>query len=104
AEDGPTAYGCSLPIPELMRTLALAGAPVSFSDNAGGFVCNHLFYTARHHIETQGLYLPMAFIHTPPLPEQVADRPSRRGLPLDRLETAARAVVAWLRRGLNVTA
>jgi pyroglutamyl-peptidase len=103
-EDGPSAYGCSLPIPELLRALAMAGLPVAFSDHAGGFVCNNLFYNARHYIETQGLYLPMAFIHVPPLPEQVAEDRARFGLSMDRLETGVRGAVGWLRQGLSVVA
>ncbi len=104
-EDGPTAYGATIPVPLLLRALAGAGLPVSFSDHAGGFVCNHLFYSARHRIETTGLDLPMAFLHVPPLPEQVADQPGRTGLPLERLELAARAAVDLLRRGLvSITA
>ncbi|NYZ12977.1 pyrrolidone-carboxylate peptidase [Azospirillum sp. RWY-5-1] len=99
-EDGPTAYGAGVPIPALLQTLARAGLPVSFSDHAGGYVCNHLFYRARHLIETRGLDLPMAFLHVPPLPEQVADQPGRRGLPLDSLVLAARTAVAMLRRGM----
>lgn len=99
---GPTAYGCSLPIPELMRVLALAGLPVTFSDHAGGFVCNNLFYRAQHYIDAKGLYLPMAFIHVPPLPDQVAGQAGRRGLPLASLEMGVRDVLAWLRRGLGV--
>ncbi|WP_448206461.1 pyroglutamyl-peptidase I family protein [Azospirillum sp. sgz302134] len=102
--DGPTAYGSALPIPMLMRELAIAGLPVTFSDFAGGFVCNHLFYRARHLIETQGLDLPMGFIHLPPLPEQVADQPGRRGLPLDRQELAVRTLVGLLRHGMAESA
>lgn len=99
--DGPTAYGSALPIPTLMRELAIAGLPVTFSDFAGGFVCNHLFYRARHLIETQGLDLPMGFVHLPPLPEQVADEPGRIGLPLDRQELAVRTLVGLLCQGLG---
>ena len=102
--DGPTAYGAGLPIPLLMRELAMAGLPVTFSDFAGGFVCNHLFYRARHLIETGGLDLPMGFIHMPPLPEQVSGLPGRSGLSLDRQELAVRALVGLLQRGLGPAA
>lgn len=101
AEDGPTAYGSGIPVPVLLQTLARAGLPVSFSDHAGGYVCNHLYYAARHRIASAGLDVPMAFLHVPPLPEQVADEPGRRGLPLDRLQLAARTAVDLLRRGLG---
>lgn len=98
AEDAPTAYGTGMPVPFLVRTLAAAGMPVVISDHAGGFVCNHLFYQARHWIETEGLDLPMAFLHVPPLPEQVADEPGRRGLSLERLEAGVTALVTALRQ------
>lgn len=99
--DGPAAYGSGVPVPALVQTLARAGLPVSFSDHAGGFVCNHLFYRARHMIATRGLDIPMAFLHVPPLPEQVAGQSGRHGLALDRLELAGRTAVAMLRRGLG---
>jgi pyroglutamyl-peptidase len=99
-EDGPTAYGCGVPVPFLLRALAQAGLPVTFGDHAGGFICNHLFYRARHHIETAGLDLPMAFLHVPPLPEQVEEQKGRHGMPLERMIVAARATVAFLRGGV----
>jgi len=100
-EDGPTAYGIGIPVPLLLRTLAAAGLPVGLSDHAGGFVCNHLYYRARHVIETRGLDLPMAFLHVPPLPEQVAGQSGRSGLPLERLEVGVRVLVDVLHQGLG---
>ncbi|HEY0835613.1 MAG TPA: pyrrolidone-carboxylate peptidase [Azospirillum sp.] len=100
-EDGPTAYGTGVPVQLLLRTLAAAGMPVGLSDHAGGFVCNHLYYRARHLIESRGLDLPMAFLHVPPLPEQVAGQPGRSGMPLDRLEVAVQVLVDVLRQGLG---
>lgn len=100
APEGPTCYGSGLPVPKLMQELAFAGLPVTFSDFAGGFVCNHLFFRARHLIETRGLDLPMGFVHMPPLPEQVADQPRRAGLSLDRQELAVRTLVGALHRAL----
>lgn len=96
-EGGPTAYGGGLPVPQLLRSLALAGLPVSFSDYAGGFVCNHFFYRARHYIDQAGLGIPMVFLHVPPLPEQISDK-GRTGLRLERLIVAARTTVALLRQ------
>jgi pyroglutamyl-peptidase len=101
-EDGPVRYGSTLPVPTLMRALTAAGLPVAASDCAGGYVCNHLFYRARHLIETQALDLPLGFVHMPPLPEQLAGAPGRQGLPLDRQELAARIMVVALGRWLQV--
>ncbi|WP_448191756.1 pyroglutamyl-peptidase I family protein [Azospirillum sp. sgz301742] len=97
-EGAPPAYGCGLPVPLLVRALAGAGVPVSVSDDAGGFVCNHLYYRARHAIETRGLTLPMAFLHVPPLPEHCTDRVG--GLEIDRLEAGVRALVDAVRNGI----
>ncbi|XKH34339.1 pyrrolidone-carboxylate peptidase [Azospirillum doebereinerae] len=101
APDGPTAYGSTLPIPRVMRELAMAGLPVTFGDFSGGFLGNHLFYRARHAIETAGLDVPMGFFHMPPLPERVAEVRGRSGLPLERQELAARVLLDMLRRALG---
>lgn len=87
----PPSYACGFPVPLLAEALAGAGVPVSVSDDAGGFVCNHLYYRARHAIATRGLTLPMAFIHVPPLPEHCTDRVG--GLAMERLEAGVRALV-----------
>ncbi|WP_029010869.1 pyroglutamyl-peptidase I [Azospirillum halopraeferens] len=98
---GPTAYGCGIPVPLLVRTLARAGLPVAISDHAGGFVCNQLYYRARHRIATVGPDVPMAFLHVPPLPDQVAGQAGRSGLAPHRLEEGVRALLGALRRALG---
>lgn len=99
--DGPTAYGSTLPVPRVLRELAMAGLPVTFNDFAGGFLGNHLFYRARHAIETAGLDVPMGFFHMPPLPEQVRAIGGRSGLSLERQELAARTLMTMLRQALD---
>lgn len=102
--DGPTAYGSTLPLPRVMRELAMAGVPVTFSDFAGGFLGNHLFYRARHAIERANLDVPMGFFHMPLLPGQAQTVPGRRGMGLERQELAARTLATMLRRALIPTA
>lgn len=99
--DGPTAYGGTLPVPRVMRELAMAGVPVAFGDFAGGFLGNHLFYRTRHLIVTAGLDVPMGFFHLPPLPEPAQTGVGSRGMALDRQELAARVLVDLLRRALD---
>ena len=99
--DGPTAYASGIPVPALVRALSLAGLPAAASDHAGGFVCNHLFYRARHLIETADLDLPMAFIHLPPLPEQVAGQLGRQGLSADRQLEAAMTIINLIKAALT---
>lgn len=99
--DGPTAYGSTLPVPRVMRELSMAGLPVTFGDFSGGFLGNHLFYRARHIIESAGLDVPYGFFHMPPLPERAAVLRRFGGLSLDRQELAARTLVGMLRRALD---
>lgn len=101
APGGPAAYGSTLPVPRVMRELAMAGLPVTFGDFSGGFLGNHLFYRARHAIETGGLDVPMGFFHMPPLPDQVREMRGRSGLALERQELAARVLLDMLRRALD---
>ncbi|MEN8184635.1 MAG: pyrrolidone-carboxylate peptidase, partial [Myxococcota bacterium] len=39
----------------------------AWSDDAGGFLCNHVFYRARDWVEHAGLAIPCGFVHLPPL-------------------------------------
>jgi len=98
-EGAPPAYGCGFPVPLLVRALAGAGVPVSLSDDAGGYVCNHLYFRARHAVEARGLDTPVAFIHVPPLPEHCTDRVG--GLAFERLEAGVRALVDAVRGNLS---
>ncbi|MDR6769321.1 pyrrolidone-carboxylate peptidase [Azospirillum sp. BE72] len=99
--DGPTAYGSTLPVPRVMRELSMAGLPVTFGDFSGGFLGNHLFYRARHAIESADLDIPYGFFHMPPLPERAATLRRFGGLSLERQELAVRTLVRMLRTALN---
>jgi pyroglutamyl-peptidase len=83
---GPDTHLNTLPVALLLDSLRAAGLEAGPSDDAGGFVCNHLFYHARHLIETRGVPVPMGFVHVPPAPPET-------------LDTAAWAIVAALRAG-----
>jgi len=89
--DGPTAYGSTLPVPRVMRELSMAGLPVTFGDFSGGFLGNHLFYRARHVIESADLDIPYGFFHMPPLAERAKELRRFGGLALERQELAVRS-------------
>ncbi|MFC7334783.1 pyrrolidone-carboxylate peptidase [Rhodocista pekingensis] len=93
AEDGPVGYWSTLPLDTLADRLTEAGFPARTSRDAGGYLCNHLFFRARHLIAGRGLAVPAGFVHVPPLEEQVADRPGRTGITLLRLVEAARLML-----------
>jgi len=51
---------------ELMESIATdAGEPVDYSNDAGGYVCNHVFFIAAHHIATELEDCRYGFVHIP---------------------------------------
>jgi pyroglutamyl-peptidase len=46
--------------------------PAELSLTAGLYACNHIAYTALHHIAVNHLPVRSGFIHVPLLPEQAA--------------------------------
>jgi len=95
AEDGPVGYFSTLPAEAMVADLAAAGLPAKASNHAGAYVCNHVFYHARHRFERERSPIAMGFVHVPPLPEMVRpEDAARSGLPLDRLIAAAHVVFA----------
>lgn len=64
---GPDGLFTRLPITEILPVLQAAGHPVSISNTAGTFVCNHIMYEALFHLPKK---LPVGFIHLPILIEQ----------------------------------
>jgi pyroglutamyl-peptidase len=94
AENGPVAYWATLEIERLYAALQAAGLPVRFSNHAGTYVCNHLFYYGLHLIRALGLETRMGFVHVPPLPEQIREGSRAKvGMELATLVRAARVCV-----------
>ncbi len=81
APDGPAAYWSTLPLSALQTALEARDLPVAISNHAGTFVCNHVFYAARHLLEAIDPVIPCGFIHVPALAE-TTDQP---GLPLETM-------------------
>ena len=64
--DGPELHLSSVPLEPLTKILEGAGVPVRISDDAGGYVCNHLYYSALHAAEEAQLPTRCLFVHVPP--------------------------------------
>lgn len=88
---GPMGYWASLPLDAIIDDLEAAGFPTKTSRDAGGYICNHLFFGMRHARPA----LSAGFIHVPPFPEQLKPehRAHRTGMTADRLEMAARTIL-----------
>jgi pyroglutamyl-peptidase len=90
---GPVAYPSSLPVDEVVAALREEGIPAAPSRDAGGFLCNHVFYVLMRTIEQQARGTRGGFVHVPLLPEQAVDKEAA-SMPLETLVRAARIIVA----------
>jgi pyroglutamyl-peptidase len=66
---GPVRYRSTLPVTKIVESLARAGIPAILSQDAGTYVCNHLFYGLMHLLVTERPATTGGFVHLPLLPE-----------------------------------
>lgn len=88
---GPDTYPSTLPLTSIHGALRGQGVAVAYSDDAGGYLCNHLFYAVRHAIDRHGLAIPCGFIHVPSV-----DPVDREDEAIDRMVRAIEVVVEVL--------
>jgi len=79
--DGPVAYRSTLPVDELVAALHAGGIPAGPSRDAGGFLCNHVFYVLMRLLELERPGTAGGFVHVP------------AGMPLEDVLRAARGIV-----------
>jgi pyroglutamyl-peptidase len=63
-EGGPSYYHSSLPLADLEKDLKAQGIPVRVSDNAGSYICNHIFYQLMNYYRDDNSRIA-GFIHLP---------------------------------------
>jgi pyroglutamyl-peptidase len=78
---GPLAFRSTLPVDEIVAALEAEGIPAEVSRDAGGFLCNHVFYVLMQTLDPKRIG---GFIHVPPA----------YVLPPDDLVRAAGVIVA----------
>jgi pyroglutamyl-peptidase len=66
-KNGTAHYISTLPLVKISQSLTSKGLPVDISDNAGGYLCNHIFYQVLH-FSSGNPGLRAGFIHIPDLP------------------------------------
>lgn len=91
--DGPAAYPSTLPVDDIVAALRSEAIPAAPSRDAGGFLCNHVFYVLMQTLEQQPRVTRGGFVHVPLLPEQALDKDAA-SMPLEALVRAARIIVA----------
>jgi pyroglutamyl-peptidase len=90
--DGPAAYPSTLPVDEIVAALRRERIPAAPSRDAGGFLCNHVFYVLMRELDLHRRGTIGGFVHVPLVPEQTLDK-SIASMPLESLVTAARVIV-----------
>jgi pyroglutamyl-peptidase len=95
--DGPVGYWSTLPLKTMLEALAARGIPAVISNHAGTYVCNHVFYAARHMLEQSGRAVPCGFIHVPP----IAADDDTPGLPLQMMIEAVSACLDVVAKATN---
>ncbi|MFH0944129.1 MAG: hypothetical protein V2A76_02930 [Planctomycetota bacterium] len=88
---GPAAYFSTLPLDGLLLRLVEKGLPAEISLSAGAFLCNAVFYHARHLLQAG---TPCGFCHLPPTPGMVE---GAQGIEIQRQIEAVRLLVEYLR-------
>lgn len=78
--DGPDVYTSTLPLERFAEAVRTLGTPIEFSEDAGGFVCNHVYYRARHCVQRESPRIRCGFLHVP------AVEPGELGPWVDALE------------------
>lgn len=85
--EGAGDFASTLPLEDLEQALWALDLPVYWSDDAGGYLCNYLFYLSRGHFCSGFAPAISGFIHVPPLGTGPGD------MTMDALQTGAVAIV-----------
>lgn len=65
SKDGPAACFATLPVNAMLAALREAGLPAKISNDAGKYVCNHVFYTLMTLAAADGHRWRAGFLHVP---------------------------------------
>ncbi|MEO5713287.1 MAG: pyroglutamyl-peptidase I [Luteolibacter sp.] len=61
----PASLSSTLPLEAIHQKLTKLGHGVRFSDDPGRYLCNQVFFTARHFLDIGNIPCPAGFIHLP---------------------------------------
>lgn len=92
---GPATYHSSLPLESIVDALNAISIKTVVSDDAGSFVCNHVFYNLMCTLKSRP-GVRGGFIHVPFLPEQVeakSQEPLPPSMPLERIVESLRVAM-----------
>ncbi len=67
--EGSQTIAATLPLQKIRQRLIAGGFRTEISDDAGNYLCNHLFYRGAHAL---GGRIPYGFVHVPPVGESIS--------------------------------
>lgn len=98
AEGAPESLSTTLPIEEIYEELHLNSIRVEYSDSAGNFLCNNLFFNSQITFTE----CPSGFIHVPLVDTQSDEFPEKPSIPLSEavrgIEIALKTTASLLTR------
>jgi pyroglutamyl-peptidase len=94
SERAPERLEAAAPAKAIAEAIREAGIPARVSRNAGGFVCNHLYFGALQYLRAKGRATPAVFLHLPATPGQTPPAASARRLTPAEAAKALRAAAA----------
>ena len=93
-EGAPERLQATAPVRAIADAIREARIPARVSRNAGGFVCNHLYFGALRYLGALGRPTRAVFLHLPATPEQTAPAASARRLTAADAAKALRVAAA----------
>jgi pyroglutamyl-peptidase len=93
-EGAPKRLKAAAPVEAIARAIREAGIPARVSINAGGFVCNHLYFGALQHLRDTSQATAAVFVHLPATPRQRPPAASTRRLASADAAKALKATAA----------
>ena len=98
APDAPARLETQAPPTEIARAIREAGVAARVSRNAGGFVCNHLYFAALRYLSGRPQAKRAVFVHLPATPEQAPPNANSSRLSPEAAARALKAAAATLMR------
>lgn len=92
---GEAAFFSDLPLEEWKEKLGVLNLPVTISLNAGGYVCNALYFSASRALAQEGRPLHLCFIHVPYLPEQTIDKKNVVAMEFEKMQEVLKNIIKW---------
>jgi pyroglutamyl-peptidase len=87
-------FESAAPVKAIARAIRVERIPARVSSNAGGFVCNHLYFAALQYLDGRGGSTRAVFVHLPATPEQTPPKASATRLATEDAANALKAAAA----------